>query len=141
MSAILSPKDGACSAAYRLFMQCNNEGVPLMLGGDKLVLNGHTFKSWTSRKSPMPGQKTLNVKGKGWHFSFIAATAERYNKEAMLQFSSDAVICLESGYPVMVYGFTVDNLDALKKELVLLRMFDLVDDSPLKIKDEPEGWR
>ena len=41
----------------------------------------------------------------------------------------------------MVYGFKVDDIDALKKELVLLRMFDLIDDRPLRIKDEPEGWR
>lgn len=139
---ILTPKDGAvAAAAYRLFMKCNNDGAPMLFGGDKLILNGHTFKSWTSLKSPVPGHKVLNVKGKGWHFSFIAAVAERYDRDAMAQFSVHAVICLESGYPVMVYGFKVDDIDALKKELVLLRMFDLIDDSPLKIKDEPEGWR
>lgn len=138
---VLDAKTPAVAAAYRLFMQTNNEGDSMLFGGDKLILNGHTLKSWTSVKSPSPGHKTLNLKGKGWHFSFIAASADRYNKEAMLQFSEHAVICLESGYPVMVYGFKVDNIDALKKELVLLRMFELVDDAPLKCKDEPEGWR
>ena len=133
--------EGACAAAYRLFMKSHKDGDSMLLGGQKLTLNGHTFKSWTSLKSPTPGHKRLNLKGKGWHFSFVAASAERYNQTAMLQFAGDAVVCLESGYPVMVYQFQVDDLEALKKELVLLRMFDLVDDRPLKCKDKPEGWQ
>lgn len=133
--------EGACAAAYRLFMKTHKDGCPLLFGGDRLTLNGHTFKSWTSLRAPQKGHKTLNLKGNGWHFSFIAATAERYNAEAMVAFASDAFVCLESGYPVMIYNCQVDDLDALKKELVLLRMFDLVSDQPLKTKVRGEGWR
>ena len=141
MSIILNVTNGATAGAYRLFMATHRDGASMFFGGKKLSLNGHTFKAWTSMKSPLPGHKTLNVSGNGWHFSFVAANADKYNEDAIKKFSADAVICLESGYPVMVYGFKVDNLDALKKELVLLRMFDLIKDEPLKCKDQPEGWQ
>lgn len=119
---------------YRLFMRVNNDGADRFWGGKSLVVQGQKLKIWTSRKEPRPGHKVLNIKGDGWTFSFTTYFAPSYDLEAVAQFSAGAVVVAESAYNVLVYDMAVTDKEALRKQLTLLKMFEEIDERPLKIR-------
>lgn len=126
-------RSGFAASGYRLFQRVHKQGARDFFGRTNLTIQGRFFRTWTSLKEPRPGHKRLNIKGENWTFSFVAYVSEngRYNDAEIAKFSAHAFVCRESPYPVMVYDFAVSNTEAFKKELVLLRMFDEVNDRPL----------
>ena len=133
---VLNADSGAAASAYRLFGRVHRDGSTNFFAKKQLTIQGHRFHAWTSSRDAKTGvgHRVLNVSGKGWKFSFTAYAAEKYNIEAIQAVYRDAIICLESAHPVLVYDFIVNDEEAMKKELTIMRMFDEIDDSPLKRK-------
>lgn len=132
----LKSDSGIASAAYRLFCRVHRDGHGDIFGKTILTIQGHKFKTWTSRRDAKTGigHRVLNLAGKGWKFSFTAyhSQSERYDLKTIHHVHPGAIICVETANAVLIYDFTVDNEDALAKELVILRMFEEINDEPLE---------